>query len=299
MSEKVKATWKIVRSQERTNPSVFDDFVQSVISHDAKEKVVKKRMISDVTEEADEKEWIPWHLAETREGHDVLLEQVKSKTVESRRHTKLPADSSIPWPQNLQIRYIREWEKKSRSTTEDTESKVEDQSEEAGNDFDTMWQGRKLNMVPESRATWNTSSQQGASLHSGGGSSVSNSLPEGMAPMLAPPSADEIRDRAVVQHIRKAHNAWDRSRREFSSTILRSSECVNTKGCKFEADLNTIIAEGNMADDDLVKLEQKFLSGDRYQASEVEKAAGLTKDIKELIKKANKIVAAMKPWFGL
>ena len=48
-----------------------------------------------------------------------------------------------------------------------------------------------------------------------------------------------------MAHIRKAHNAWGKARREFSGVAMQSFQHPNTKGCKFEADLATDITKGN------------------------------------------------------
>ena len=59
--------------------------------------------------------------AEQKEGYDCLLAQVKAGTITSRRHVRLPADATIPWPKNQQVRYITEKKRKTIGTEEVTQ----------------------------------------------------------------------------------------------------------------------------------------------------------------------------------
>ena len=59
--------------------------------------------------------------AEQKEGYDCLLAQVKAGTIMSRRHVRLPADATVPWPKNQQVRYITEKKLKTIGTEEVTQ----------------------------------------------------------------------------------------------------------------------------------------------------------------------------------
>ena len=115
-------------------------------------------------------------------------------------------------------------------------------------------------MFPTSR------SESSAVTQTKGGSA----LPEGMS-IATPPSAAEVRDKVVVQHVRKAHttmattttaaaattttttttttitllqtrkahNAWGKTKKEFQATIDRSRNHVKTKGNKLEVIITT------------------------------------------------------------
>eukprot|EP00969_Alexandrium_andersonii_P081784 3605132-Alexandrium_andersonii.AAC.1 len=104
-----------------------------------------------------------------------------------------------------------------------------------------------------------------------------------------------IRDR----HIRKAHSAWDRARGDFAGAIMQSKTNENTKGCKFEKDLEVDIESGSQLDQELVHFEAKFARGERYTNEELERAATVTKNIKELIKSSTKKVQGLKLWFKM
>jgi hypothetical protein len=51
-------------------------------------------------------------------------------------------------------------------------------------------------------------------------------------------------DKVAVANIREAHSAWDRSRRDFEALVSKSAGHANTKGCKFELDLQALIPQG-------------------------------------------------------
>lgn len=293
----------MIRSQETTNPTLFDSFVDEVINFVATDRTSKKRRITEVAKNEATEEWLPWHEAEGKEGYDVLLAMVTSGTIESRRHEKLPADSPIPWPKNLQVRYIRVQDIKTKGTEESTTNEIETEGEEAHSSFETQFQAQKLNLNLVSSAASGLNSSDAMTLNRlpsapSSGSLSSAGLLAGVS-LAAPPSAEEIRDKAVVAHLRKAHNAWDKARREVQSTINQSKENANTQGCKFESDLATAIITGDTEDVVLVELEQKFMRGERYTIEEITNSSNAAQNLKDLIKKANKMMIAMKPWFLL
>ena len=230
--------------------------------------------------------WWPW--AEQKEGYECLLAQVKAGTIMARRHVRLPAESEIPWPRNQQVRYLTEKKQKSSGTGEFIENTRENEGQEAANDFDTDFEGRQLNMVPTSKSESSAVTQ----------TKRGSALPEGMS-IATPPSSAEVRDKVVEQHVRKVHNAWDKTKREFQATIDRSKNHVNTKGNKLEVELAKYIEEADQYDSQLVALEQKFLSNQRFSDDEVNSMGKLSTDVKELIKKGSKIAQAIKPWFSL
>eukprot|EP00959_Pyramimonas_sp_CCMP1952_P261653 5471464-Pyramimonas_sp.AAC.1 len=83
------------------------------------------------------------------------------------------------------------------------------------------------------------------------------------AAIARPPTAEEMRDKAAAQHIRKAHNAWDKVKRDLQSTIVQSKARQNTKGCKFEKDMADRISAGGAGDAALAALEQKYMRNER------------------------------------
>ena len=65
-------------------------------------------------------EWVPWKEAETKFGHEVLLEMVSNKTVDTRLSEFLTPDTKIPWPENQQVNVVRATRLK-RRRTQDTD----------------------------------------------------------------------------------------------------------------------------------------------------------------------------------
>ena len=47
----------------------------------------------------------------------------------------------------------------------------------------------------------------------------------------------------------------------------------------------------------LVQLEQKFMRGEMYSMDEISNSSAKAQNVKDIIKKSNKIMVAMKPWF--
>jgi len=283
--------WKVVRSQEHVSPAMFKAFVEKVMDYDAKGKVSKYRKISNMEVDLREAEWLSWEEAKNKEGAEVLLAQIEAKTVQSRVHPRLPASANIPYPQNLQIRYLSEKEQVRQSRTDEEEYHVDVETAEAFDDFENKLK-RPAKEIVETAASssWATATATPKA------SSVAAESEFSSQPAL---SAEEQRDRAAVAHVRKAHNAWDRCRREFEGVIEHSSVNLNTKGCKFESDLAALIEEGNAADASIIKLEQKFICDQRFSPTEVEDVVRIGKQIKDLTRKGAKISNAMKQWFKL
>ena len=105
--EAMREQWKIVKSQEKINPDAFNQFVEEVISYNAREKTSRKRNIHESEEAIDEGEWMAFHAAEQKEGFEVLMAQIDAGTIQCRRHKGLPPDSAIPWPRNHQVMRLR------------------------------------------------------------------------------------------------------------------------------------------------------------------------------------------------
>ena len=101
--------------------------------------------------------------------------------------------------------------------------------EQAIASFDETWDNeqRRINSRPEARPC---ASSSGSASCAAPAVPCAAALPEGVQPPPAPPCAEEIRDKTIVQHLRKAHNAWDRAKRDFVGMVLQSSEHENTKG---------------------------------------------------------------------
>ena len=287
-----KESWKIIRSPEKISPDKFDEFVDRVLNYKAIETTTNKRSTSDIVQDIDDSQWMSWHEAEMEEGYYVLLAQVRANTVKSRPHPKLPRGHTISWPPCLQVYYVVEATKNIKQAENTLENHISTEHLDASTDFHNSLEAKKLKMQSHLVLGSGSSSSSGSML-----SLQPNLEPEGMLGPPPPLSAEEIRDKAVLAHIRKAHNAWDKAKREFTSTITQSKNHENTKGCKFEKDLAAHVSKGEEDDAMLVFLEQKFMRGERFNADEVALASCIGTTLKETSKAGNKVLQAMKPWF--
>ena len=171
------------------------------------------------------------------------------------------------------------------TTVDGEEQEVVGHDSESMDGFDAKFATGKLQMHPTRAASSAASS-----------TSTAGEYPP---PNGAQPKPEEIRDREIAGHIRKAHNAWDRVRRELDATIAVSAVNVNTKGCKFERDLLTVVETGKDLDAQIVALEQKFMCDTRYSPEEIELAAECGRQLKTTMRTGSKLASAMKQWFRL
>ena len=282
--------WKVLRSQELLAPQQFMAFVDKVINFEAKGKVTKKRLIENSDSTLLEKAWVSFKVAEEAEGYEVLMEQIKANTLRTRPHPRLPPNSSIVWPYNLQVRMIGESERSKKKQSDADEDIISLEGLEDLDTFDAKFSCSQLTNFPQHSS--------GGSTTTGATSSESGVSSAGGAPSQAL-SPEEVRDRTTVAHARKAHSAFDRAKREFEGTLLQSSANMNTKGCKFEQDLKDLIIQGSGIDSKLIEIEQKHISGQRLVQTEVDLVAVCGKDLKQMIKSSMKLSAAMKQWFKL
>ena len=262
----------MVRAEETANPVRFNAFVEKVLAFDAKATTNKRRRVCDSRTASVEQQWMPFKLAEDREGYDVVVAQLTAGTLVSRPHPNLPESSGIKWPYNLQVRCSTERDNKAQGTESVDKEEVQTAEPETLEAFDAKFAHFELQLGPRSDCSGLAST---ASLAS---------TPQG-SPRSGQPGPSTINegDRTCVAHIRKAHNAWDRARREYEGAITTSSLNENTKGCKFEADLLAICQEGAILDNDIVGLEQKFLCGVKFSREEIDESAERTKQIKALV----------------
>ena len=73
-----------------------------------------------------------------------------------------------------------------------------------------------------------------------------------------PGANPDDRDKLCVQNVRKAHGLWGKTKREWSGTLARSKGCANTKGCKFEADIEKAVQDGDAIDARIMTIEKNF-----------------------------------------
>jgi len=181
------------------------------------------RKTRDVTSTNEGGAWIPWKEAVAKYGEDILTEMVIAKTIASRTNAMLPPNSKIEWPRNLEVAALTEsWNNKRMSIDETSNEVPAGSSTDFENKFDEV-----QNMVKKMRADTGM---------------IKKKTPEDAGKPGALPIPEQ--DKVAVANIRKAHTAWDRNRREFSALISKSSSHANTKGCKFELDLQALVPQG-------------------------------------------------------
>ena len=251
------------------NPQKFDAFVEEVLALETSERIAKQRKIEDKTTIAEEKTWLSWAQGVENEGEDVLLAQVNAKTILTRQHTRLPVNSGIAWPRCLQVRYITETERAEKSTAETTtgETATEDDAR-ISNEFDQRWLSKEFS---------------GSILESSVAASSLSSAASTSASAAADKDAEEKvskMNKNVVQNVRKAHNAWDKDKRHFTATIERSKTNANTRNCRFESELATMIARGDSLDATLVALEAKHIQGLDYNDADISSATMTCAELK-------------------
>ncbi len=279
--------WRVWKSQEAVDPAGFDAFVDSVIALTPGDKIASKRTFQDVSRNKLDKEWVPWQEAARKEGEDVLLAQVRARTVEARPHPRLLPGSGIEWPKNLQIKYLSERDVSETVYVKEEESKkeiVDDMHPEASDKFDSRWSNRELAKAFSGPTLVDTSSE--ASVATPGGSTAEDALRK----------AELLKQKTAIGHVRVAHRSWDSASREIQSLIKISAGHEYTRGCKFEDDMSKLIKEGQEIDDWLMALDLKFLRGDTLEPEELATAAGHTTSLKRIITEARKIQTTMKPW---
>ena len=117
-----------------------------------------------------------------------------------------------------------------------------------------------------------------------------------------PPETDEFKERQTkaMASLRKGHNAWDRTSREWDGLVSKSAAHKNTKGCKFEVDLKNLTVKRRDLDDKLKSIERKYLTDPKSLDEDAMKwVSQYTHDLKETITQGQKKASALKPWFGI
>ena len=66
------------------------------------------KRIEHFKKEQDEGEYMPYKAACDRDGKDIIDEGLAHNTIESRRNRKLPTSTKIRYPENQEVRYVKE-----------------------------------------------------------------------------------------------------------------------------------------------------------------------------------------------
>jgi hypothetical protein len=280
----VQSHWKSIQKGVKdgtANAQELAEFVDTVITSKGgnfeEEFLARCRTVADTTETGEEGGWIPWKEAADKEGEDCLLEMVQAGTVIVRRHPKLPLNSSIPYPRNQQVKYEREvWSRKRKTTEETTHHKKEEASGSA---------------VASHNADFEAQVQSVGK--------VSKKAEAAQGPQEPQPNANEQRDKEALTNVRKAHSAWDRARRDYMSVVSKSKQNESTKETKTEKDLETLIAAGNAADENICTLEVQFMGCKSFTTDDIADVVRLSQELHGLIKTGNKKAQGLRTWFNI
>ena len=285
----VKEHYKmLLKKKDHKEIEKFMDDIISFAGHIPNDYLVRKRSHSSEEGTDTQVGWISFKEAADRDGEEVVLEMIEAGTIPSRKNPKLPPSSKVPYPKNMQVKYSVEKEVTHKRTRDETQlHEHHDPDAEAHEEFLKGFAKNKVDNRNAIDATRDVAQSSGLSSCSSDGTGS------------APAKLEDEKAKLAVQAIRKAHNSCDRAVREFDATVKKSSNHHNTKGCKFESDLKTIIRECRDFDDELVKLEAKYMQGLRFDDEDITMGAATVTSLQAKIKEGNKKVAAIKPWFKL
>ena len=102
-----------------------------------------------------------------------------------------------------------------------------------------------------------------------------------------------------MKQVRDAHAKWDRSRRDWEAVRDLSSQCDNTKGCKFEGELEGLLAQGKEIDGWMVSLEKKGIVNYHFTARDAEAIKAKNAELKTTIKKGQDRMHALNAWLKI
>ncbi|CAK0797564.1 unnamed protein product, partial [Prorocentrum cordatum] len=279
---------KLVKSKDQ---AAIDTFVTDLIEMGANlpsDYLVRKRKVVEEKEHDDFVEWVPWAKAAEREGHECLLEMVQAGTVLSRKNPKLPADSKIEFPFNQQVKQQREVEHKKNKTIDERENATHEAVTSDGSEAflkEFTHASIKANSVLK-EGSGNPPTTAPVSVLSGASVAGSGTHPP-----------DDPKVKVAIQAIRRSHNVWDRSLRDFAALVQKSKDHPNTQGCKFEKDLESISSQGDLIDKKLVSLEQKYMNTGTLDDDDIKLGAEQVSAIQDVVKQGNKRATALRPWF--
>jgi hypothetical protein len=272
----IKARYHQLKSKVGTEE--FDDFVEKLLSTKGREFseefIQECKTIEDIKETGTESHWLSWKEALAKEDEDILVSALKSNPplLESRSNPRVPQGSSVPWPRNLEVKWVREGSKQLARTT--------DTSKDVG----------AMDSDPDSREAFAKKFKLG---HVVEGPAVTPHV------ALSVQSAGvDPRIKDTCSHLRKAHSAWDRCRRDIEAVVSRSKANANTSGSKVEKDALAIVAVGEELDSKVQAMGRAYLTTNTLTEDQIDEAALLCQGVKDKIKEASKKSSALKAWFA-
>ncbi len=175
----------------------------------------RKRTVVEDTTSSDLGGWYPWKEIADKEGTEALLEMVSCGSVITRRQPKLPVHYKVVWPMNEQVKYeTQTWS--ANTSTRDSHTSSTDEDDGV---FSARFDGLRAAFHTTPRSTTRIEPPP------------SDNTPTGT------PTDTEQRDKIALASIRKAHSAWDRSRRD--------DACLVSKWGKKPKHARVQIREGN------------------------------------------------------
>ena len=279
--DKIKDQWKDKFSKLNAFDEDRNTFISNVLevgkdgfSNEYFQGLLKVESIDDAGQRG--RFWTYKEMVDT-EGEDAVLEMANFKTCDMRRNPRLPPNSAIPWPRNQEFWKDHDFKDKS---TKVTDAKLE-KSDHGQMDPEVHEQFRKAAELAKGKkaATMVSKSEEG----------------EG-APNNGPP-LEGMRDAIVAA--KKAHSEWDRKKRDLEGVVGRSKLNENTKGCKFEQDLEAMIETGIQKDNVLLEYEKKFNTAVKMENEDLVKVKAETEELSKLAKEASKKSSALASWWKL
>ena len=110
---------------------------------------------------------------------------------------------------------------------------------------------------------------------------------------------DEKLQKSCMKQVRDAHVKWDRSRRDWEAVKEKSAQSENTRGCKFEGELEGLLTQGKEIDVWMVSLEKKGIVNYHFTAEDDAAIKAKNDELKVTIKKGQDRMHALNAWLKI
>ena len=263
--------------------------------HYPEELLEKCRAIEKIETKEDKGQWVSWQTAERRDGYDVLMAMYKAGTITLRRNPKLPEGADVPWPRDQQVAYETEcWSTKHRTIDRDRLNEPQ-----APNNDDAALEFRRRfdETVAKAKAPARTIAAKASAPPPSG-----TAAQRAVSPSPSPTKTHEeiATEKAALASLRKAHNSWDRNKRDWSNAVTQSKENKNTRGSQFEKDLEFAIVKGDDLDKAIDDIEKRYRdAGNSFSNQLYEEGALKTKEFETFLKENSKKKTALTSWWGI
>ena len=192
--------------------------------------------------------------------------------MQMRRIPGLPEDSKIPYPLNQEIRSCQEVSNTKRRAINSTSKTCKVAATEDTSELFNQVHG--LAMGPDG-----TIGDVGSSLaHAAGGDNLAAQA-GGVIIKLSP----EIR-LAANKNMQQAIGDWAKKKRELLGVVAKSKQCENTKGCRFEQDLEASIEVGDKHHAMLQDKDIEIKASKVWEQSGVDQCKSIAEELFRLMK---------------